>query len=183
MPEFEGSLLDKTMRHFKSALVQAGWYEIPWIIQDHEGSYQSNYIESLLVGNRYYPTLVSRTHQVKIAISADQFIFHNNRVYCQTLPYSKFDYNTVHFAGLLSSPESRRKGNATRAMKEVVQAANKAKAILRLEPVVLTQYKRIGYRQITYAKLVKWYQSLGFEPLRDFRNLIMEYVPEVPASV
>ncbi len=95
----------------------------------------------------------------------------------QSLPYKTFDYNTVHFAGLLSGPVSRYGANAINSLNGVVQAANKANAVLRLEPVVLTQYKRISYRQITYAKLVKWYQSLGFEPLRDFRNLIMEYRP------
>ncbi len=177
MPEFKGSLLDSTLTGLKSRLVEKGWYEVPWVIDDAYGNPQTNLIESLQVGNTYWPTMVNRTFQVRIGLSLNQYYIHDGRIFFQHIEYSSYEHNRISLAGIVCHEEFRRRSYATKAMSQVIEAAREANACLRLEPIPLSQYKRPGYKTITTAKLVNWYKSLGFIPLTDYRNQVMEFKP------
>lgn len=137
----------------------AGWHYQPCGTRSPSRAWQAN-PDALTIGGCTYPTLLRGP--VATAWSNTDLYYHNGRVW-KGDPHDQPD-DRITLEGIVVSGESRRKGLATAAVRDLQSiAASLGKSIV-LEATPITAFKAKGKRTIETRRLIKWYKSLGFEP-------------------
>lgn len=100
---------------------------------------------------------------VRIALSNIGLYYHDHRVWLGD-PFTDQETKRVTMAAVVVEPGSRRKGEATSAVRDVLAICQEAGLWVQLEATPIADQKAKGQRAITRAGLIRWYGSLGFAP-------------------
>lgn len=97
---------------------------------------------------------------VRVAVSNIGLYYHSGRVWLGDC--SENHPTRVTIAAIVVAPESRRQGEATRAMECLIALCDDLGLWLQLEATPMPTHKAAGQRLISQRRLSQWYSRLGF---------------------
>ncbi|HOT87954.1 MAG TPA: hypothetical protein PL028_00225 [Bacteroidales bacterium] len=110
-----------------------------------------------------YPTVTDKDHSVKIGLDRTDIFNRNGHVWVgdPTQPL----LNGYVIQSIVTNPEQREKGKASEALKSMLQAADEAGLLFRLEPVPMKDFIGPGQKSMNTDHLINWYEKVGFKKL------------------
>ncbi len=133
------------------------------------------------IGDAKYPTFVTEDKNVKIALTTTPiFVGHGNKVW-NADPSERVPGEFV-IGGIITEPGARGKGLASKALDQLLAAADKAGATLYGEPIPMKAFIGKGEKALTKEQLVKWYESKGFTEVEGSGGKIIVRSPEAPLA-
>jgi len=108
-----------------------------------------------------YPTVTDKDHIVKVGLDRTDIFNRNGQVWIGDP--SRPMLNGYVIQAIVTDPEHRGKGKAREALKGILQAADEAGLLLKLEPVPMKDFVKRGQKGMSKDQLRKWYGGLGFE--------------------
>jgi len=144
---------------FIDAAKAGGWHHESSGARSETGGWMPN-PNALTFGGGYYPTLVRGA--VRVALENIDLYYHDHREW-RGDPHVQPD-DRVTIAAIVVDGESRRKGLATAAMRDLQSVATSLGMGFNLHACPMPAFKAKGKRTVTTGRLIRWYKSLGFLP-------------------
>lgn len=140
----------------------------------------NNATECIEIQNNIYPTLISQDKNVKLAITMSNLGERNGRVYSYNL-LGPAEKNTIVIQAIVTDPQARNQGYASKALDQVVSAAAESGIVLKLEPGQISSIlKSRKEMALTSKQLANWYKKKGFKQQRANSDKILEFNPNAP---
>lgn len=108
-----------------------------------------------------YPTVMDKEGKVKVALDRTDIFNHDGRVWMGDP--SRPMLNGYVIQAIVTDPQHRGKGLASEILKRMIQAADEAGLLLKLEPVPMKDFIKKKEKGLTHVQLKKWYAKHGFE--------------------
>lgn len=121
-----------------------------------------------------YPTVTDKDHFVKIGLDRTNIFNRQGQVWIGDP--SRPLLNGFVMQAIVTDPPQRGKGKARETLKALLQSADEAGLLLKLEPVPMKDFIKRGQKSMTKDQLRKWYGSHGFE--KDPEANIMTRTPK-----
>lgn len=112
-----------------------------------------------------YPTITDKDRIVKVALDRTDIFGHNGNVWLGDP--SRPMLNGYVIQAIITDPKHRNKGKARDMLKKVLDAADAAGLLLKLEPVPMKDFIHKKDPKLTHSQLTKWYYRHGFEKSPD----------------
>ena len=116
--------------------------------------------------NSTYPTFVSSDGNVKIGVSRNTIFMNRSDVWYGDAARQP---NNLVLAGIITSPDARGTGLASKAVDDFVQAAHQAGFNVQLKPEPIVDYEEGLDRE----ELIDWYKRHGFMQQYDNSDSIL----------
>jgi len=108
-----------------------------------------------------YPTITDKDKIVKVALDRTDIFSREGSVWVGDP--SRPLLNAYVIQAIVTDPEHRGKGKAREILKRILQCADEAGLLLKLEPVPMKDFIKKGQQKLTQPQLQKWYAKYGFE--------------------
>lgn len=112
--------------------------------------------------NSIYPTITNKEKTVKVGLDRTDIFDRNGDVWVGDPSHPLL--NGWVIGAIVTDPEHRGKGEASKVLQQIVKAADECGIMFKGEPVAMKDFIKKGQKSLTRNQLIKWYQRHGFEP-------------------
>lgn len=121
-----------------------------------------------------YPTITDKEHIVQVALDRTDIFGRDGHVW--GADPSRPLVNGYVLQAIVTKPEHRGQGKAKDILKKILQAADEAGLLLKLEIAPMKDFIKRGDKKLSRTQLEKWYARHGFQKAKDVN--IMTRMPK-----